>query len=107
MARKCFVTGKSTVFGRNVSHSKRKTNRRFMSNLHNFSFDSDILGRKISVRVSARGMKTIEHNMGIDQYLLKVSKSSLPSDLRILKKRIEKLSSAHVERKIAHVERKI
>jgi len=34
MSRVCQVTGKRPVTGNNVSHSKRRTKRRFLPNLH-------------------------------------------------------------------------
>ncbi|MEA2511001.1 MAG: large subunit ribosomal protein, partial [Thermomicrobiales bacterium] len=34
MAGKCEVCGKTKSFGHNVSHSKRRTNRAFMPNVH-------------------------------------------------------------------------
>ncbi|MGH7881616.1 MAG: 50S ribosomal protein L28 [Candidatus Dormibacteraceae bacterium] len=33
MARKCEICGKGPQYGHNVSHSKRRTNRRFLPNL--------------------------------------------------------------------------
>lgn len=34
MAARCEICGKTTVFGHNVSHSKRRTNRDFRANVH-------------------------------------------------------------------------
>lgn len=34
MAARCEICGKTTTFGHNVSHSKRRTNREFRVNVH-------------------------------------------------------------------------
>ena len=44
MARRCAVTGKGVLTGNNVSHANNKTRRRYLPNLQETSFFSDILG---------------------------------------------------------------
>ena len=44
----------------------------------------------VRLKVSAAAIRTIEHNGGLDAYLLKTRNSRLPSDIRRLKRRIEK-----------------
>ena len=70
MPRRCALSGKSVQYGNNVSHANNKTRRRFMSNLQVGSVLSDALGHTVRLRITPRGMKTIEHNGGIDSYLL-------------------------------------
>ncbi len=60
MSRICQVTGKSALVGNNVSHSNRKTKRRFEVNLHTKRFWLEDENRWIKLRVSARGMKIID-----------------------------------------------
>ena len=72
--------------GNNVSHAVNKTKRRFYPNLHNVSFFSEVLGKKIKLKVSSRGIKTVEKNGGIDKYLLNSKNSKLNSETRKLKK---------------------
>jgi len=60
MSRICQVTGKSALVGNNVSHSNRKTKRRFEVNLHTKRFWLEEESRWIKLRVSARGMKIID-----------------------------------------------
>jgi len=55
----CEITGKSAVVGNNVSHSNRKTNRKFNPNLKTKRFWSEEEGRWITLKVSAAGIKTI------------------------------------------------
>ena len=70
MPRRCALSGKAVQYGNNVSHANNKTRRRFMSNLQVGSVLSDALGHTVRLRITPRGMKTIEHNGGIDAYLL-------------------------------------
>ena len=55
----CEITGKSAVVGNNVSHSNRKTKRKFNRNLKTKRFWSEEEGRWITLKVSAAGIKTI------------------------------------------------
>ena len=54
----CEITGKVAVIGNNVSHSNRKTKRKFSPNLKTKRFWSEEEGRWITLKVSAAGMKT-------------------------------------------------
>jgi len=60
MARICQVTGKSPMVGNNVSHSNRKTKRRFFPNLHVHRLWLNTEQRFIKLRVSAHGLRIIE-----------------------------------------------
>ena len=55
----CEITGKVALVGNNVSHSNRKTKRRFNPNLKTKRFWSEEEGRWITLKVTAAGMKTI------------------------------------------------
>lgn len=76
--------------GNNVSHANNKTRRRFLPNLQVASFLSEILGRTFRLRVTTRGIRTIEHKGGLDQFLLNAANAKLDSDLRKIKKQIQK-----------------
>ena len=65
MSRVCQVTGKRPTTGNKVSHSNIKKRRRFLPNLHAQRFWLEDEKRWISLRVSTRGLRTIEKN-GID-----------------------------------------
>lgn len=90
MARRCPLTGKGIQSGHNVSHANNKTKRRFMPNLQQASLTSDALGGVVHIRLSVNALRTVEHNGGIDAYLLGISNTRLSDDARRLKKRIEK-----------------
>ena len=88
MARRCKVTGMGAQSGNNVSHANNKTRTRWLPNLQQSSFWSDSLKRAVQLRVSVKGIHTIEHNGGLDAWLLKTAPSRLPSELRQLRKRV-------------------
>jgi large subunit ribosomal protein L28 len=89
MSRRCIITGKGVQTGNNVSHANNRTRRRFLPNLQHTSVLSDALGHAVKLRLSAQGIRTIEHNGGIDAYLLGTSDAKLTSDMRHLKRRVE------------------
>ncbi len=88
MVNKCSITSKKPLTGNNVSHAVNKTKRRFYPNLHSVSFFSEILGKKIKLKVSSRGIKTVEKNGGIDNYIKTTRNCKLTKEIQILKKLI-------------------
>ena len=65
MSKVCQVTGKRPVVGNNVSHSNRKTRRRFLPNLHTHRFWVEAENRFVKLRVTAAAMRIIDKK-GID-----------------------------------------
>jgi large subunit ribosomal protein L28 len=59
MSRVCQITGKKVMVGNNVSHSKRRTRRKFYPNLFDKRFYLEEEDRWIKLRVSASGIRTI------------------------------------------------
>jgi large subunit ribosomal protein L28 len=94
MARKCDLTGKGVQSGNNVSHANNKTRRRFLPNLQVTSVLSDALGSSVRLRLSTNAIRTVEHNGGIDSFLLTTPDTKLPAEARKLKRRIEKAAAA-------------
>jgi large subunit ribosomal protein L28 len=90
MSRRCEITGKGVLSGNNVSHANNKTRRRFLPNLQVTSLLSDILGHGVRMRLSTRGIRTVEHNGGIDAFLLGTANTKLTPEGKTLKRRIEK-----------------
>ena len=90
MSRRCQITGKGVLTGNNVSHANNKTRRRFLPNLQDTSLLSDVLGFSVRLRLSTRAIRTIEHNGGIDAYLLGTPDMKLSEDARALKRRVER-----------------
>ena len=90
MSRRCQITGKGVLTGNNVSHANNKTRRRFLPNLQDSSLLSDALGSSVRLRLCTRAIRTIEHNGGIDAYLLGTPNAKLTTDAKVLKRRIER-----------------
>jgi large subunit ribosomal protein L28 len=68
MSRVCQVTGKRPVVGNTVSHANNRTRRRFLPNLHTQRFWLETERRFVTLRVSTRGLRTIE-KLGLDVVL--------------------------------------
>lgn len=68
MSRVCQVTGKRPIFGNTVSHANNKKRRRFLPNLHTHRFWLEGEKRFVTLRVSTRGLRTID-KLGIEQVL--------------------------------------
>ena len=94
MSRRCALTEKGVQSGHKVSHSNRKTKRKFLPNLHNVTLISDTLGRSVRLRVTTHGLRTVEHNGGLDAWLIKASTSQLSVPAARLKREIEKKMTA-------------
>lgn len=93
MSRVCQLTGKKPQFGHNVSHSNRKTNRRFLPNIQKVSLTSEALGRDVSMKVSTRALRTVLKKGGLDQFLLQTADQKLPDTALKLKHSVKKVLS--------------
>ena len=60
MSRVCQVTGKKPIVGNTVSHANNKRRRRFLPNLHTQRFWLEDEKRWITLRISTRGLRTLE-----------------------------------------------
>ena len=78
MSRRCELTGINVQYGNNVSHSQRKTRRRFEPNIRTVAYSSELTGEKYRLKVVAKTMRTIEKIGGFDAFMLK-AKDSLMS----------------------------
>lgn len=97
MSRRCELTGKGVLSGNNVSHANNKTRRRFLPNLQVTSLLSDVLGSAVRLRLSTRAIRTVEHNGGIDSFLLGTPNSKLTPEGVVLKRRIERARDKKAE----------
>ena len=94
MSRRCELTGKGAQVGHNVSHSNRKTKRRFLPNLLNVTMLSDALGRSVRLRISANALKSVDHRGGLDAFLAKAKDDELSPKALEIKRQIEKKKAA-------------
>jgi large subunit ribosomal protein L28 len=76
MARVCDLSGKRPMFGHHVSHSNRKTKRKFLPNLQKKRFYIPELDEWIELRVAASTLRTI-NKKGIYQYLKDLEKKAV------------------------------
>jgi large subunit ribosomal protein L28 len=89
MARRCDITGKDVQTGNNVSHAHNKSRRRYLPNVHKMTLFSNTLGG-VRLKISAHALRSIEHNGGLDAFLLGRADTKLaPPGLR-LKRRIKR-----------------
>ena len=65
MSAVCQVLGTQPGFGHSISRSHVRTKRRFNPNIQKKRFWVPSLGRTVTLRVSTRGLKTID-KLGID-----------------------------------------
>ena len=94
MSRECMITGKKVMSGNNVSHAHNKTRRKFLPNVQSTSVYSEALKRKIRIRVSAAGLRTLDHKGGFDAFISGTAKTKLHPDLRAYKAQIESAKDA-------------
>ena len=60
MSRVCQVTGKKPTFGKSVSHSHRRTNRRWNPNIQKKRYYVPSEKKWITLTLSTKGIKTID-----------------------------------------------
>jgi large subunit ribosomal protein L28 len=79
------------MFGHNVAHSNTKTNRRFVPNLQKVSLYSEALKRSVSLRISVRALRSVQHNGGLDPYLISRQDTKLAEEGLRLKRKVKKV----------------
>lgn len=101
MSRRCTVSGKTVQVGHNVSHANNKTKRRFLPNLQSTRLMSDALDQQVRLRLTPHAIRTIEHNGGLDAYLLATPDYQLPEAAQRLKRRIARAAEKAAARSAA------
>ena len=94
MARRCELTGKGVMVGNNVSHANNKTKRVLLPNLQNVTLLSEKLDRSFKFRVSTQGLRSVEHNGGLDNWLLKTKDEKLSARALKVKRELKKAAAA-------------
>lgn len=90
MSRRCMILGKGVQAGNNVSHAHNKTRRRYLPNLQQCSMLSESLGKTVRLRITPAAIRTIEHNGGLDAFLMGTPNRKLTPEAQKLKKRVER-----------------
>ncbi|HFB2048747.1 MAG TPA: 50S ribosomal protein L28 [Hyphomicrobiaceae bacterium MAG_BT-2024] len=91
MTRKCELTGKLPMAGHLRSHAENKTKRVFRPNLVDVTLMSEVLNRKVRLKISAHALRTVEHRGGLDIFLVKAKSKELSSNCKKLKREITKI----------------
>jgi large subunit ribosomal protein L28 len=74
--------------GHRVSHSERKTNRKFLPNLQRISLRSDALGVNINLRVATKTLRTINKYGSLDSFLVNFGYGKLSTFGRSLRRKV-------------------
>lgn len=82
MSKVCQLTGKRPIAGNNVSHSNRKTKRRFVPNIHDKRFYLPEQDRWVKLRVSASAIRTI-NKLGLFAYLKKLERKGIDTGVKL------------------------
>lgn len=93
MSRLCELSGVGVMSGNNVSHSQRKTRRKFLPNLRTVSIASEALAGEYKFKITARVLRSIEVHGGLDGYLLNTNDKVLSGNALDIKKRVKKALS--------------
>ena len=80
MSRICQITGKRAMVGNNVSHSKRRTKRKFDVNLFDKKFYLPDEDRWVTLTISAAGLRTI-NKVGIRVAIVKAQENGLIANI--------------------------
>jgi large subunit ribosomal protein L28 len=67
----CQITGRTVGFGNKVSHSHRRTRRRWSPNIQHKTYYLPSAGRHVKLRVSAKGIKVIDRD-GIEAVMARL-----------------------------------
>ncbi len=71
MSAHCQLTGREPGFGNTVSHSHRRTSRRFDPNVQRKRYWLASEGRHVRLRLSAKGIKTVDR-IGIEAAVARI-----------------------------------
>ena len=82
MSRICQLTGKRPITGNNVSHSNRKTKRRFLPNLHKKRFFIPETDQWVTLKVSSTALRNI-NKLGIYAYLKRLEREGVDFGIKL------------------------
>ncbi len=71
MSAHCQLTGREPGFGNTISHSHRRTSRRFDPNIQRKRYWLPSEGRYVRLRLSAKGIKTVD-TIGIEAAVARI-----------------------------------
>jgi len=89
MPRSCELTGLGILTGNKVSHSNRKTRRKFLPNLQQITLFSDAMNQSMKFRIAVKTLRTIDFKGGLDNFLLGAQSRKLTARARTLSYKIK------------------
>jgi large subunit ribosomal protein L28 len=84
MSRICQLSGKRPISGNNVSHSNRKTRRRFLPNLQKKRFYIPETDQWVQIKVSSHALRTI-NKLGVYEYIKKLESKGVDTGVKLAK----------------------
>jgi large subunit ribosomal protein L28 len=90
MSRRCDLLDVGVMSGNKVSHSNRKTRRKFRPNLKELSFKSDTLGVNLNLKVATSTLRTINKYGNIDNFLVNFRFAKLTEIAKRIRLKIKK-----------------
>ncbi len=90
MSKVCQILGVKPMSGNNVSHSNRKTKRRFLPNLKVVAFFSDTMKQNIRIRVATSTLRTINKHGNIDSFLINYPFAKLSDFAKSIRNKVKK-----------------
>ncbi|MEM8528978.1 MAG: 50S ribosomal protein L28 [Bacteroidota bacterium] len=82
MSKVCQLTGKRPITGNHVSHSNRKTKRRFLPNLHKKRFYIPETDQWVQLKVSTSAIRNI-NKLGIYAYLKRLEEKGIDTGVEL------------------------
>jgi large subunit ribosomal protein L28 len=90
MSRQCELTGVRRQIGHYVSHSNIKTKREYKPNLQEVTLASDALGQNFRLKITAAALRSVDHNGGLDGFLLKAKETTLSARAAKIRRDLKK-----------------
>ena len=85
MSKVCQLTGKRPITGNNVSHSKRRTKRRFEPNLQKKRYFIPEIDKWVTLKLSTSAMRNI-NKLGAYEYLKRLESKGIKTGVDLSKK---------------------
>ena len=90
MARRCDLLDVGVMSGNKVSHSNRKTKRKFLPNLKAVSLRSDVLGVDLNLKIATSTLRTVNKYGNIDNFLVNYRSAKLTELAKNLRNKIKR-----------------
>ncbi len=82
MSKVCQLTGKRPITGNNVSHSKRRTKRRFLPNIQKKRYYIPELDKWVELKIATSTMRTI-NKIGVYDYLMQLEAKGVDTGVEL------------------------